>query len=78
MKNIDTILDGEMVAFCPKEGITYSGNVTVLTTTAVKLGATVTISISGVGVGYKAGEIVIFVAGVTYAFSTSTPCHILK
>ena len=78
MKNIDMILDGEMVAFCPKEGITYSGNVTVLTTTAVKLGATVTISISGVGVEYKAGEIVIFVAGVTYAFGASTPCHILK
>lgn len=78
MKNIDTILDGEMVAFCPKEGITYSGNVTVLTTTAVKLGATVTISINGVGVDYKVGEIVIFVAGVTYAFGASTPCHILK
>ena len=78
MKNIDTILDGEMVAFCPKEGITYSGNVTVLTTTAVKLGATVTISIGGIGVEYKVGEIVIFVAGVTYVFSASTPCHIFK
>lgn len=78
MKNIDTILDGELIAFCPKAGVTYSGNVTVLETTAVKLGASVTISINSVGVEYKEGEILILVAGINYAFGASTPCHIMK
>ena len=78
MKNIDTILDGELIAFCPKAGVTYSGNVTVLETTAVKLGASVTISINSVGVEYKEGEILILVAGITYAFGATTPCHIMK
>ena len=78
MKSIDMILDGELIAFCPKAGVTYSGNVTVLETTAVKLGASVTISINSVGVEYKEGEILILVAGITYIFGVSTPCHIMK
>ena len=72
MKNIDTILDGELIAFCPKAGVTYSGNVTVLETTAVKLGASVTISINSVGVEYKEGEICFFSLSLFLSLSASS------
>ena len=78
MTSIDNIIEKHLVAFCPKAGATYSGNVTVVETTAVKLWGNVTITIIGAAIEYLKGEVVIFVAGVTYVFSASTPVHIMK
>lgn len=64
--------------FAPNKGVTYSGAVTVQKVTGVKLGIDVGITIDSKVVSYSAGEGIILIPKVQYAFSSSVDCHIME
>lgn len=78
MKLEKDISDFRIQGFAPNAGVVLSGTVSVNSTTAVKLGNDVNISINGVSVQYLAGEGLILVPSVSYIFDTSVNCHIMS
>ena len=64
--------------FAPSKGVTYSGSVTVMQTTGVKLGADVNISINSKTIMYSSGDGLVLIPGVTYTFGTSIDCHVME
>lgn len=78
MKLEKDISDFRIQGFAPNVGVVLSGTVVVKSTTVVKLGKDVNISINGVSVQYLAGEGLILVPSVSYIFDTSVNCHIMS
>lgn len=70
--------DFRLQGFAPNNGVVFNGTVVVNSTTVVKLGSDVSISIGGISVQYLAGEGLILVPGVSYIFGASVNCHIMS